>query len=205
MEQPVTSEEKLLKLIRQDSAKKQKKMETKIPVPALAVPAASPENVPGGVRVLKQFNWILVMVCLAGAGLIGYRYFELKSQTLVLPEIQTPHQKIKTEVKALVSEPSSPPRYVVGEQDIFESPWTKAPASASSVPAANQAFSQLQQDYKIAGIVIDQEPQVIFLNAKTNETFFVSKGEMIAGATVKDIQENKVVMTYNGTEFEMNP
>ncbi|MBF0483100.1 MAG: hypothetical protein HQL25_00175 [Candidatus Omnitrophica bacterium] len=204
MEQPTTSEEKLLQLIRQDSVKKQKRIEQKKPDLIKAVSAKVEKDIPGGASWLRPINQILMLGCVILAGFIAYKYYQLKGQEIVLPDIKVKNVKVKATAPAVIVSPKSHD-YVIGEEDVFESPWTKSQPGTTDTSSGAAVLVQFQQNYKLAGIILDDQPQAIFLDVKTNETFFVNKGEAIAGAVVRDIKEGRVVLNFNGTTFEMNP
>ena len=90
-------------------------------------------------------------------------------------------------------------------RDIFLSPWEKQrtnDAFGANNPASPSALSQ---QLKIVGIVLDQDPKAILEDIKSQQTFFVSEGEEVMGATLKQIQEDKLIFIYNGQRVELTP
>ena len=70
--------------------------------------------------------------------------------------------------------------------------------------AEKNAFEQeILQRIRIVGVMLDESPKAIIEVIASGETVFVSKGDTVTGAIVKDIFENKVVLTYNGLELEL--
>ena len=53
--------------------------------------------------------------------------------------------------------------------------------------------------------MLDQDPKAILEDIKSQQTFFVSEGEEVMGATLKQIQEDKLIFIYNGQRVELVP
>lgn len=66
-------------------------------------------------------------------------------------------------------------------------------------------IDELTQNYKIVGIVIDNEVKGIIENIKQQETVFVSLGDKIGEAVIVDILADKIICQLDGFELEILP
>ena len=64
-------------------------------------------------------------------------------------------------------------------------------------------LSELTKDLKLVGILLDQHPQAMIKDLKTNQTMFLNQGQQIDGATVADILEGKVILNYQDQRVEL--
>ena len=81
-------------------------------------------------------------------------------------------------------------------RDLFRT--AKPPAVQSTVvdPA-------LTSNLKVVGIILDESPQVVIEDLKTNQTMFLKKGDQLRGAIVEEIQESKIILLYEGQRMEL--
>lgn len=62
----------------------------------------------------------------------------------------------------------------------------------------------LMKDLNLLGVITGENPQAIIEDKKAQKTYYVNKGQFIGELQVTDIQEGKVILTYNGQNFEMH-
>ena len=64
-------------------------------------------------------------------------------------------------------------------------------------------LSQIIKDLKLVGILLDQRPQAMIKDLKTNQTMFLNQGQQIDGVTVAEILEGKVILNYQDQKTEL--
>ena len=74
-----------------------------------------------------------------------------------------------------------------------------------SEEAAGSAADDLTQSYKLVGIILDQSPQAIIEDIKNKQTLFLFKGEEIGGAILEKIEEGRVILLRNNQRVELTP
>ncbi len=70
----------------------------------------------------------------------------------------------------------------------------------SSVPDATRI---LPSDFHLVGIAAGVNPQAIVQNKKTNQTYFLYRGQSQDNLKAEDISGNKVILNYAGETFEL--
>ncbi len=86
----------------------------------------------------------------------------------------------------------------VKKRDIFHS------ASRSGVGAAGAyGPKDLIKDFSLAGIYQDDHPEVMIEDKATKKTYFLKQGDEIKGIKVKAILKDRVILLYDGQEFEL--
>lgn len=88
------------------------------------------------------------------------------------------------------------------KRDIFELPGMKVKSKSNIL---DNIGADLSKRIKIVGIVIDQDSKVIIEDIKTGKTFFMSEGESVGSAVIEKIQDDKVIFKYNNKEVELSP
>ncbi len=63
--------------------------------------------------------------------------------------------------------------------------------------------SDLIKDINLIGVILGDSPQAIIEDKKTQKSYYVNKGQFIGEFRVDDIQEGKVILTYEGEKFEL--
>jgi len=66
-----------------------------------------------------------------------------------------------------------------------------------------KALQDLIADLKMVGISWGEEPQAMIESKKTNQTYFLKKGETINGLKIEEILTNKVILSYEGEKGEL--
>ena len=198
----MTSEEKLLKLIRQKNPlwpRDPRKGGAKGKLPSQGKHAADQK----GFDALLFFNKFLILLCLAVVGYLGFKYSYLFQD-------KTAHQGRKAKVPVEKKEaermdwPETKPfdyfQSKLGQRNLFFNPWEK-----QSQP--NQLVQEGSDDWtkqlRLVGIVLDADPKAIIEDINSNQTLFLSKGDSVNNAVLKEILEDKVILMYNNQEVEL--
>ena len=197
----MTAEEKLLKIIRRKDQAKAKpdpvKNSDKLPghSKAFGMPARDIDILVGVNRVL-----IAATIVLAGFVLVRVVSMERSAKKNVVLEDKSALEEVA--VKALWPQEKSFSYFEskIGSRDVFFSPWEKP-----STPASPDVAMDLAKDLKLVGIVLDENPKAIVEDVKNNQTLFMSKGETINNAVLKEIKSDKVIFTYNNQDVELTP
>ncbi len=71
---------------------------------------------------------------------------------------------------------------------------------STPVSAANL---DLIKDLSLVGIVSGDNPQAIIEDKKSQKTYYLMKGQFIGELQLEEIQEGKVILSYNGQRFEL--
>jgi len=196
----MTSEERLLNLIRKkkpsgDSGGDQGRGD----------PNASQVGLQeGGIAFLNHFNRILVVLCVGLLAYIGVNYSQLDEGRGILPikKFKVEKDAFAEEI-ALLSRSRSFDVYqeAIEERDVFQLPWEKPVDSVSEGPG--DFAPDFTNRLKLVGIMLDKDPKAIIEDKKINQTLFLSVGDKINGAAVLEIQENKVILDFDGQKIEL--
>jgi hypothetical protein len=224
-EDSLTSEEKLLRLIR----KKDKSSEA----PPLALPedhpavspdlpdAANGEPRPGReaqgpekqMDVLALSIRVLAVTACVILILVLNKYALLRTKPPAAPETSFQAQ-ITEDISSLSGKGEESPvpaietrsfesyKQTMAGRDVFQAPWEK-PVQAASASGASAA--ELSKQLKLVGILMDKDPKAIVEDLGTQQTFFVSPGERIGNAIVEEIREDKVILIFGQEKVELVP
>lgn len=200
MNKNVTSEEKLLKLIRKKGLDKR---------PFVAVDEAhvktSPDLQVVDVGSLKLLNRALLIFAVGILVYMGVHFLgAAPEKTAGLTLSAEPSQKEQSTIPAQTTEvqPFAYYQEKISQRDIFLAPWEKPKAAGDGALQETDFTKQIS----IVGLVMDENnPQVIVEDLQTHQTQFMSKGDRIAGAVLEDIKEGKVIFNYNNQPVEMSP
>ena len=207
-EDSLTSEEKLLRLIR----KKDKSSETSS-LPFQGNHATISPDLPGpaqttGKPIDPLALAIRILVVMAGFILIFVvaKYGKTKppaeqpaflgsavADKVPAPEVSRPSFDIH---------PFDAYKKTMEGRDIFQSPWEKPVAAVS---ASNASAAELVKQLKLVGILLDKDPKAIVEDLGTRQTFFVSPGEKIGSAIVSEVREDKVILIFGQEKVELVP
>lgn len=206
MDRQVTSEEKLLKLIR-----KKKKTVHSNGFEKDSDPGAGKEYSDGKksrIHFLDVGNTILVFLSVGLAGYLAMGYFFFKKETIVVFNVDS---EVSSEVIAgeEISLPEPKPfefyKQKIEQRDLFEIPWKKMKTTVNRPKLKPAPTVDLSKQIKVVGIVLDADPTVIVEDLKTKQTFFLSQGESIKNALIEKIQEDKVIFKLGDDRIEMAP
>jgi type II secretory pathway component PulC len=87
------------------------------------------------------------------------------------------------------------------QRDIFTMGSKKTDPAAKPAPSAKEL--EIAASFKLVGISWSNDPDAMIEDSKALKTFFVKRGEMVGEAKVQAIFKDKVVLSYNGQEFEL--
>lgn len=205
MEKPVTSEEKLLKLIRKKDKDAKNKAQAKQDREDNSKKLDDDEK-GKGFDFISLANKLLVIVIL---GLVGYvvvnhLLFKKENEPVLFAPVEPKgNQKQKqTTPKVKSTKSFSSYEQVIGQRDIFQSPWEKPKVQNAFI---SSTLSELKKKIKLVGIVVDEESIAIIEDVKSRETSFLTVGESISGAQIEEITEEKVVFILNDERVEFKP
>lgn len=87
------------------------------------------------------------------------------------------------------------------KKDIFDAPLSETGTDTSGTStSAKDAIKNL----KLVGIMLGEKPEAIIEDTKDKTTLFLHKGEKLDKLEIKDIQESKIIVIYDGEEFELD-
>ena len=199
MEQSLSSEEKLLHVIRKKGSGFRKE----------AADKNSGE---------KDYHWSLHSfltinrVLLLGTGILFLAVLMKMSQkprdTVKLKELD--HMKTETAPLRIESFKKTKPldEYTAEatKRDLFELPWEKPMQEGTGVQQpATAAQGELSQVLKVTGIVLDKNPTVIIEDTRAQQTYFLNVGDEVMGAKLKEIDADKAVFQLNEQRIELTP
>lgn len=199
----MTAEEKLLRLIR----KKGPPGEPKKPA---APSSPSKENSqeprePMGIDVLQWANKFLVVLCLGITIYLVADHFKEGKQNVLIPEERKKVEEAFPQIieRARIEvKPFEVYKDTISQRDVFLAPWEKGEIPTGG---AGESAQEFKRQYKLVGIVMDQQPKAILEDSKTQISLFVIRGEKIGEGVVEEIQEGKVVVLLGGEKIEFTP
>lgn len=204
----MSSEEKLLKVIRrQDKIRQTKDKKDRSSVDRLS-------SVPKGSSgwFLRFCNRMFILAAIVFGSFAGYRYSLLTQNTVTVvqgPRASSDFRSVNaTSLDTFFESDSLDFEKRLGERDVFEAPWEK-PQEIEDVALPKEVISvqpDLSTFMRLAGIIMQKDDsQVIIEDLRHGETFFVSKGQDILGARLVDVFEDKAVFIYNNERVELTP
>jgi len=205
---PMTSEERLLNLIRkknQASPNAEAKKETEGPKKEQSTNNPKPEF---RFDILKVLNRIFLVLSLLILGYILMKYAGGQDRKEISLEDREETKKEEKKGEKIVladkilkeSKPFALYQTKLEQRDLFHSPWDKPKEAASDAVTVN---AELPKQLKLIGIVLDEDPKAIIEDTQTRETVFLSVGESISGAVIEEIKEGKVILRLNEEKVEL--
>jgi type II secretory pathway component PulC len=201
----LSPEEKLLRLIR-DKKKQPAPAEKAKETPAdrgsvkpsvnLPVDSLTTQKILPWLDALKALQIIFLISCifLVYAFVYPFLFFRNIKITPVTTEK-------KTDARVQNPTESKPFEYylqAINDKKIFGNVNT-AEIQNPTVAANPDILSQIN----LVGIISGANPQAVIEDKKNQKTFYVSKGQYIGQFRVSDIQEGKVILEYNGQQYEI--
>lgn len=180
MNENISPEEKLLRLIRNQPKRPQ---EEKSVLPVIAERA----------YFFRKIMWLcLFLSCayLIFSFIVPYRQ----------PQIAQAPEPVPS--KPVIEEPAIMP------YDFYADAIKKRPIFAGAQDSGQQRPAailnqDLTKDFVLMGIISGDNPQAVIENKKAQKTYYLNKGQFIDGFQVADIQEGKVILGYDGQKFEL--
>lgn len=158
-----------------------------------------------GRNFLATVNFLLVLACIGFLGLIFYKYYGQAQQTsdvALTDKMPLPAMESENLFEAMQRQPFSNYRDLINRRNAFLAPWEQ-PKDDQSGEVISQAVD-LSKELTLVGIVLDEEPKAIIESLKDKETYFLQVGETVNGATLMSIEEQKVILDFNGTKVELS-
>ena len=173
-------------------------------------PARMSERGVGVWLILSRLKKILLIINVGLLGLILTRIFFVAPKRLG----SVPQSSVKSvgmsaleQEQAVSQSPFEIYETVVAQRDFFKLPYaqTRRPAvrKESKKPVVKSVEGAIE-GFKVVGIVVDQDPKVIFEEIKTKETIFLSVGEELQGAVFEEILEGKAIFMDKGQRLELS-
>jgi hypothetical protein len=162
-------------------------------------------------KMLRQATFVLWILCLllAGAGfLILIQPISDKTGDMVEGAPAGPLEMTTDEPQSPEQKPFEHYEKVFSKREVFQtSAWVSAGSGEGKESAGTASGSAgfLDDHYKIVGIIIDQQPRVVFEDKKDRTTLFLSVGDTIDRGIIKEILPGKVVLIVDGYAVEMSP
>ncbi|MFH1655816.1 MAG: hypothetical protein ABH954_04320 [Candidatus Omnitrophota bacterium] len=207
MDRGIPPEERLLRLIRgrKDSDEKPRTAEPVKKKILVDSNLSKPFNKFFKNKIVPSLNFKFLNILLVSVLIMFLSYLVLHlfipSQSRIIrisESVRIEEKKDKADIQ--ISQPKDYEYYnkQFAKRDIFNAPLLD---KATGTPTASS--QQAIQDFKLVGIVLDDQPQVILENSATKETHFLNKGESLDRIEIKDILESKVIVIYGGEEIEL--
>ncbi len=228
MARDISPEERLLRLIRSKPPNKELPPEGQtegIPGKPQAAPSLVTGNVPSSsskkeqmrrqltftpAKILKFETLNLILIFLL-AGLVAYLVPLFLKKPAV--SIESLEERLKAQgsrepslqAGAPSAEKKPPLTYFsggVGTKNIF-SPIAKEETAPQSTAEQGPKLEDIKTQLNLLGIVGGDSPQAIIEDKSTQKSYFLNKGSTFGDIEVKDIRDNKVILSYKGQEFEL--
>ncbi|MBI4436832.1 MAG: hypothetical protein HY590_05435 [Candidatus Omnitrophica bacterium] len=74
---------------------------------------------------------------------------------------------------------------------------------AKDIVGGTETLKESVQDLNLLGIVTGKNPQAIIEDKKGGKTHFVNKGDTIGALRVEEIQEERVILNYQGEQLDL--
>lgn len=82
-------------------------------------------------------------------------------------------------------------------RDIFTAPAALADGSA------HVAAREVLKDIHVVGIITGDDSQAVIEDRKLEKTYYVTKGQVVNGLRIEDIQAGKIIVNCQGQRFEL--
>ncbi len=161
----------------------------------------------------KIFNKILIIINL---GLVSYMCFLILFKTderaLLLKKIVKAydHSIERSEETFKQNKPFSYYEAGFNSKDIFQGIRRDKSSHKPQRPkvkpiVVDTTVEDFKRNYKVMGVLLDESPQALIKDVRSKETLFLSIGEKIEKAVLKDIFESKIILEYNDQLIELVP
>lgn len=189
MNDNISPEEKLLRLIR---GKKEKDLKTYPQKPTYPSIQKGLPFLP-----LKKLIWLAFGAsCIYLIASFIYPWVALKE--IKLPQV-APQKVIAAKIEP--RQQIKPYEYYlegIKDRQIFSSSTT----SDTEKPLSSVSLD-LIKDISLVGIISGENPVGIIEDKKTQKTYYLSKGQFMGEFQVEDIKEGKIILNYKGQRFEL--
>jgi len=193
MTREATSEEKLLKLIRQKKK------------PGHFDSGQNDHARKKRINPLKRISFLFFFLSFGCVVYIAFNYNLIGQKEDTSSNIGMEVPRVDRITKKVSLPESKPFRFYeqrLQQRDLFEIPGMKLKLKSNIL---DNIGADLSKRIKIVGIVIDKDSKVIIEDVKTGKTFFLSEGERIGSAIIEKIQDDRVIFNYNNKKVELSP
>lgn len=206
MEDNISPEERLLRLIRKDTKRPAKKQEPIIEEPIAEEPAPKTVKIPFSISFELANRLLLASIFILGIylgvdflifrpekieeGILGLEVGEIKDEAQELADKDVSQERLEP-----VSRYSEPVR----QRKLFT-----AASSSSAAARPTPSFMEIISKLKLQGIISGANPQAIIEDSKTKQVYFISPGGYIGEIELKEILPGKVILNYRGQEAELS-
>jgi type II secretory pathway component PulC len=205
MNENITPEEKLLKLIRGQKNTPVKQQRTDLPAvvetiePKPVIKTAGynlPQRLFYATSGKKIVLWCFALCC-------AFLIFSFISPYFGSKQIQLPplYENGTAAQPKAVSQSQKPLEYYldgIKSQNIFSS---EIPTKEDPNPAA--AATGLAKDITLVGIISGDNPQAVIEDKKNQKTYYLKNGQSFGEFRVASIQEGKIILENNGKMYEL--
>lgn len=151
---------------------------------------------------------VISVLTIAAVVLLGYLIMDFSFGS---PDISDINQRLAVRRKLSVDSVESEGRSFVSYSTMLQRRNIFSPIAVKDSKSGEeegekelkQKIRELSADLRLAGISLSPEPQVMIENEKTNETFFLKKGDTINKLTVDQIVAEGVVLEYRGKTLKL--
>lgn len=200
MKNQMTSEERLLKLIRKKK-------------PAGTTDAKANSDESSGLKkqsqgtkdlsfsFVKSINRLLIVVC---AGIMAYIGFVYVGGRTLSEEVIFANKTERTEKIAQMQDKGERKSFdyyesMLSENNIFLAPWERE----TGVAIEGSRQTDLGKNLNLVGIILDEQPTAIIEDLKSKQTLFMNIGDKVNGAELNAVLEDRAVFLYNGQTIEL--
>lgn len=155
-----------------------------------------------------HFLWFLSALLVAGICVVFL--IPLEKEAVELSEEGSPAVHI-SETDGSDFKRSSFEEYekIFSDREVFKTMIRFSPNNEVKTGGGGQSSADVEnvlaKKYKVIGIMIDQNSKAVFEDVNTRETIFLSSGEALDGAIIKEILPGKVILAIGGDVITMTP
>lgn len=190
MEENITPEEKLLRLIKEGNKKASKKDYFRF----LGIPKNS-------FRLFKIISLILIFL----VGVVFFAtFFDIIFLKNRLPDIEKEIVSLQEETKSNKAEDAEIPSYkeideAISKRDLFK----LDSDSGIRTSEGGAAGTDISQNLNLLGIITGERPQAIIEDRMLKKSFFLYKGDSFGDFKVIEIKEGTVILDNRGERIEL--
>lgn len=209
MQEHISPEEKLLKLIRRKDRTSSKEEDVKKSNAGSANPSAKSST--KGVTsknnisvILKASDKILLLAVFALSLYIGYElFFTGKNVNTLVKEPLNITKGAGDEagpiVKTVMPQPSDYYTSPAQARDLFDTAFTKKTDEGKK----SVSVSELTKNMRLVGIILGEVSEAIIEDLELRQTFFLHKGESFKNGIIEEIEESKVILSFGNQRVEL--
>ncbi len=204
MQEHISPEEKLLKLIRHKDRASPKEGEAKKSSGSALKNPAHLARGEKAVNVIKALDKILLIAASVLSLYIGYEFFFTGKDASAL--IKEPVEIVKDAgdnsapiVKVTAPKPSEYYTQPAQARDLFDTALSKKTneiKAGSSVP-------ELTKSLRLVGVILGEVSEAVIEDTESRQTFFLRKGESFKNAVIEEIEESKVIISFGGQRIAL--